>query len=104
MDMVKDAHDKGYETALNIMAISTVPERGLDEALEIVAESEVETLYLVDSFGALYSESIRYFIQKYLGFVKQSGKEVGMHAHNNQQLAYANTIESVIAGANMVDL
>jgi 4-hydroxy 2-oxovalerate aldolase len=28
---------------------------------------------------------------------------VGMHAHNNQQLAYANTIEAIILGANMLD-
>ncbi len=26
-----------------------------------------------------------------------------MHAHNNQQLAYANTIEAIIQGANMLD-
>jgi 4-hydroxy 2-oxovalerate aldolase len=103
LDMIKDAHDKGYETTLNLMAISTVPERGLDEALELLAESEVETVYLVDSFGALYSETVRYFIQKYMSYMKPRGKEVGMHAHNNQQLAYANTIEAVIVGANMVD-
>jgi len=103
MDMVKDAHDKGYETTLNLMAVSTVPERALDEALELVAESEVETVYFVDSFGAFYSETVRYFIQKYLKYVKPSGKEVGMHAHNNQQLGFANTIEAVIAGANMLD-
>jgi len=26
-----------------------------------------------------------------------------MHAHNNQQLAFANTIEAIIKGANMLD-
>ena len=33
LDMIKDAHDKGYETSLNLMALSTVPERELNEAL-----------------------------------------------------------------------
>jgi 4-hydroxy 2-oxovalerate aldolase len=28
---------------------------------------------------------------------------VGMHAHNNPQLAFANTIEAIILGANMLD-
>ncbi|MGC8841465.1 MAG: nucleoid-structuring protein H-NS, partial [Candidatus Sumerlaeaceae bacterium] len=32
-----------------------------------------------------------------------TGKEVGIHAHNNQQLAFANTIEAIIAGANRLD-
>ena len=26
LDMVKDAHDKGYETTVNLMAASTIPE------------------------------------------------------------------------------
>jgi 4-hydroxy 2-oxovalerate aldolase len=103
LDMVKDAHDKGYETTVNLMAVSTVPEREIDEALEILAESEVDIVYLVDSFGALYSEQTHYLIQKYLSFMEPAGKTVGMHAHNNQQLAYSNTIEAIIKGANMVD-
>lgn len=103
IDMVKDAHDKGYETTVNIMAASIVPERELNEGLELLAESEAESVYLVDSFGALYSERIHYLMHKYLSYCKPAGKEVGIHAHNNMQLAYANTIEAIIHGANMLD-
>ena len=103
LDMIKDAHDKGYETTVNLMAVSIVPEWQLDEALEILAESEVDAIYLVDSFGALYSEQVDHLVRKYLSYAEPSGKTVGMHAHNNQQLAYANTIEAVIEGANMLD-
>ena len=103
LDMIKDAHDKGYETTVNLMAISTVPERELDEALELLAESEVDVIYLVDSFGALYSEQVRYLLQKYLRYAESHNKTVGMHAHNNQQLAYANTIEAIVMGANIFD-
>jgi 4-hydroxy 2-oxovalerate aldolase len=35
--------------------------------------------------------------------MKAAGKEVGIHTHNNQQLAYANTIEAIIQGANRLD-
>ena len=103
LDMIKDAHDKGYETTLNLMAVSTVPERELDEGLEILADSEVGTIYVVDSFGSLYSEQTHYLVQKYLRYAEPCCKRVGMHAHNNQQLAYANTIEAVILGANLLD-
>ena len=103
MEMVKDAHDKGYETSINLMAVSTIQEWELDEALEIFGESEVNTIYLADSFGSFYSEQIQYLIRKYLRHAVPRGKMVGMHAHNNQQLAYANTIESIILGANMID-
>ena len=42
LEMVKDAHDKGYETTVNLMAVSTVPEYELDEGLHLLAESEAE--------------------------------------------------------------
>ena len=103
LDMVKDAHDKGYETSINLMAVSTVQEWELDEALELMADSEADTIILVDSFGAFYSEQIHYLLRKYLRHAVPRGKMVGMHAHNNQQLAYANTIEAIILGANFLD-
>ena len=103
LDMIKDAHDKGYETTINLMAISTVSELELDKALEMIAASEVEVIYLVDSFGALYSEQIHYLMRKYLHYAETGNKQVGIHAHNNQQLAYANTIEAIIMGANRLD-
>ncbi len=103
LDMIKDAHDKGYETTVNLMAVSVVNERELDEALELLANSEVGTFYIVDSFGSLYSEQIHLLMDKYTSYAEPRGKQVGMHAHNNQQLAFANTIEAIIKGANMLD-
>jgi len=103
LDMIKDAHDKGYETTVNLMAASTVQEKELNEALELLVASEVQVIYLVDSFGAFYSEQIRDLVNKYLSYARPAGKEVGIHTHNNQQLAYANTIEALITGANYLD-
>jgi 4-hydroxy 2-oxovalerate aldolase len=103
LEMIKDAHDKGYETTVNLMAISTVPEYELDEGLELLADSEARAIYVVDSFGTLYSEQVQYLVRKYLHYCRAAGKEVGMHAHNNLQLAFANTIDAIVLGANMLD-
>jgi 4-hydroxy 2-oxovalerate aldolase len=103
LDMVNDAHKKGYETTVNLMAASTVSERELDEALDLLTDSPVDAVYLVDSFGSFYSEHIHYLLRKYLDVAEPRGKTVGMHAHNNQQLAYANTLEAAIKGANLLD-
>lgn len=103
IDMINDATDKGYETTVNIMAVSTLREKELDEALEMLCETPVNTIYLVDSFGSLYNEQIEYMIRKYLKYAKSAGKQVGIHAHNNMQLAFANTIQAIIGGANMLD-
>ncbi len=103
LEMVKDAHDKGYETTVNLMAVSTVPEYELNEGLELLAKSEAKAIYVVDSFGTLYSEQVEHLVRKYLHYCKASGKEVGIHAHNNLQLGFANTIEAIVLGANMLD-
>jgi 4-hydroxy 2-oxovalerate aldolase len=93
--------DKGYEATINLMAVSKVLERDLDEALDDLSKSYVPVIYLVDSYGSLYSEQIHFLAKKYLSALP--GKELGIHTHNNQQLAFANTIEGIIAGVNRLD-
>ncbi|MFC1570635.1 aldolase catalytic domain-containing protein [Candidatus Omnitrophota bacterium] len=102
IDLVKEATDKGYEATVNIMAISRALDNELDEALEqIEKQTKALAVYIVDSFGALYCENITYLTNKYKKHLKT--KEVGMHAHNNQQLGYGNTIQGIIDGCNFVD-
>jgi 4-hydroxy 2-oxovalerate aldolase len=103
LDMINDAHDKGYQTTFNLMALSTVQERELLDALEMVVASPVDVVYVVDSFGSYYSEQVRDLTGKFVKLARDAGKEVGIHAHNNQQLAYANTIEAMLAGATWLD-
>ena len=103
LDMVKDAHDKGYETTLNLMAVSTVPESEVRSALEMLVHSDVGAVYVVDSFGSLYSEQVRALYNMFFDYCKDTSIEIGIHAHNNRQLAFANTIEAVVLGANCAD-
>jgi 4-hydroxy 2-oxovalerate aldolase len=103
VDMIKDAHDKGYEVCANLMAASVVQDRELAEALDIFAQSPADTIVLVDSYGTFYSEQIRDYTERYLKAVEGTGKQIGIHTHNNLQLAFANTIEAIIAGANRLD-
>ena len=103
IEMIQDAHEKGYETMMQLMAVSLVQREDLEKALDIIAESPAGGIYLVDSFGALYSEQVRDLIATYLKHMEASGKDVGIHAHNNQQLAFANTIEALLAGATRLD-
>lgn len=103
LDMIEDAHNKGYETTINVMALSTVPESEMETTLEILVKSPVDAIYVVDSFGTLYSEQIRDFIRRFQKHTLPAGKEIGIHTHNNLQLAFANTIEAIVMGANYVD-
>lgn len=96
------ATDNGYEATINVMAISHAVDWELDEALaQIQEETKTIAVYIVDSFGALYSEDIDFYYDKYKKYIKN--REIGVHCHNHQQLAFANTIQGIIRGANYVD-
>ena len=100
--MVNQFADKGYETTINIMAISRDQGPELDEALhQIEKESKVNVVYIVDSFGALYQEPVEHLVKRFRHILKK--KEVGFHGHNHQQLAFSNTIEAIIHNANYLD-
>jgi 4-hydroxy 2-oxovalerate aldolase len=100
--LANNATGKGYEATINIMAISHVLERDLDEALQqIESETSIAACYIVDSFGSLYSEDIDYLVHKFQRYLKT--KEIGMHCHNQMQLGFANTIEAIIKNVNYLD-
>lgn len=103
IEMIHYCAEMGYETTINIMAVSTAAESELDLALDLLAQSEVGTIYLVDSYGSLYPEQIRRLADKYLKVAEKYGKKVGIHAHNNQQLAFVNTIEACTVGVSYLD-
>jgi 4-hydroxy 2-oxovalerate aldolase len=96
-------HALGFETSINLMAISHCTEFELHEALEAMVEAPVSTIVIIDSFGSLYSEQIHYLIQKYQKYIGDKKIDIGVHMHNNMQLAFANTIEGIIRGALRVD-
>jgi 4-hydroxy 2-oxovalerate aldolase len=103
VDMIENAKNKGYEVSCNIMAISTAQEGDLRAALDILGKSPVDVIYIVDSFGAMYPEQMQRLAAIYVEFAEKYGKKVGIHAHNNQQLAFANTIEAVGDGVDWLD-
>lgn len=103
LEMIEYCHKMGYETSCNIMAVSTARESDIDQALELLGKSSVDVIYLVDSYGSLYPEQIRELTHKYQTVADKYGKQIGIHAHNNQQLAFANTIESCTYGASYLD-
>ena len=103
IDMIEDAKAKGYEVCCNIMAISNAKEADINQALEMVGQSSADGIYIVDSYGSLYPEQIREVADKYMDVADKYGKYIGMHAHNNQQLAFANTIEATARGVSYLD-
>jgi 4-hydroxy 2-oxovalerate aldolase len=103
IEMIEHFHNLGYETTCNIMAISQANSEQVDEALEMLGNSSVDVIYLVDSYGSLYPENAGKLAKKYLEYGEKYNKAIGFHAHNNQNLAFANTIETMSFGVSYLD-
>mgnify|MGYP000420623647 CR=1 FL=1 len=54
-------------------------------------------------YGSLYPLQMRQLAQRYLEAGEKYGKKIGIHAHNNQQLAFANTTECAMMGVSYLD-
>ncbi|HIW84911.1 MAG TPA: aldolase catalytic domain-containing protein [Candidatus Eubacterium faecipullorum] len=103
VEMVEHFHALGYETTCNIMAISQAKTEDIEEALDMLGNSSVDVIYLVDSYGSLYPETAAELAKIYLEAGEKYGKSIGFHAHNNQNLAFANTIETMSYGVSYLD-
>ena len=80
--LLNDALNKGYETFINVMAVSTLPEK-VDIFLHQLAGSGVHNVAIVDSFCDIpITFDIWYEISFYLGTILD-----WVHCHNNQQQA-----------------
>ncbi|MGG2198036.1 MULTISPECIES: aldolase catalytic domain-containing protein [Paenibacillus] len=101
LDLVRKFHDYGYETTINIMALSHVMENDLNEAFEEIAKSPVDVVYVVDSYGSMDHKDIDYLVSKFQRLLPN--KKLGLHMHNNMQLAFSNTITGASKGVEFLD-
>ncbi|WCK55056.1 aldolase catalytic domain-containing protein [Aneurinibacillus sp. Ricciae_BoGa-3] len=101
LNLVQKFHDMGYETSLNIMALSNVHEQELLDAFEEINRSPVDVVYVVDSYGSLDPKNTERLVNKFRTHLPN--KQLGMHMHNNMQLAFANTLVGVQNGVTFLD-
>ncbi len=103
LEIIEDAKKKGYEVSCNIMAISTAQEGDIKVALDMIGQSPADCIYIVDSYGSIFPEQMQRICALYKEYADKHGKQLGIHAHNNQQLAFANTIEACGDGVDWLD-
>ena len=104
IEMIEYCAAMGYETCANVMAVSKAKDEEIADALDMLGQSPVDVIYLVDSYGSLYPEQVAKLTLIYLEAGAKHKKAIGVHAHNNQQLAFGNTIEAASWGASYLDM
>ena len=97
---IKRGKDQGLEVSSNLMkTYMASPTEVVERSLQL-QEWGADIVAVVDSAGGMLPGSLREYISS---LIEAGVKKVGFHGHNNLQLAVANTLTAIEAGATVVD-
>ncbi|MDD1667401.1 MAG: hypothetical protein LUO96_02925 [Methanomicrobiales archaeon] len=99
-DLARLLHERGYRVTLNLMGMSLLGPEHLDRALDLMKGIPLEVFYFSDSFGDLQPGDIVRYLRR---IRERFHGRVGIHTHDNNGLAFANTIAAVENGIDVVD-
>lgn len=91
LDFVKQVKAKGYKVFAQLVAVSDYTDEDVTNVATIINEVEPYAMSMVDTYGLLYPDRVL-SIYKQLDELLKPEITIGFHAHNNLQLAYANSI------------
>lgn len=91
--------DKGYKVSIQLMGIVGYTEDDFKKLIDPLKSSRLSFVYFADSYGSLLPSDI----EKYITLLRELEKPIGFHAHNNLQLAFANTLEAIRRGVDIID-
>ncbi|MEB3101571.1 4-hydroxy-2-oxovalerate aldolase [Ferviditalea candida] len=92
--------DLGLEAVGFLMMAHMAPVEKLVEQAKLMESYGADTVYVVDSAGALMPHEVKERIRALRGNLQCN---VGFHGHNNLSLAMANTLVAIEEGATRID-
>lgn len=91
---------KGYKVSLNVMGYTNYSRSQQDGLIRLLKNSEIDYLYVVDSYGSLFPSQVQSMLEPLL---ESLNIKIGFHPHNSIQMAIANTLEAIRCGVHIVD-
>jgi 4-hydroxy 2-oxovalerate aldolase len=101
-------HDRGYLTTINLMAWASIPEVARHDLIVRLAKSQADVSYIADSYGSMHPTEVAAAVHTWRETLATLGLTIedrpfGVHLHNNLELAFANALAAIEAGATWVD-
>ena len=96
------ARERGLETVGFLMMSHTQPPEFLAKQARIMADAGCQCVYVVDSAGALVLEQVSDRVAAIVDEL-HGDAQVGFHGHENLDLAVANSVYAIRAGASQID-
>ena len=100
IDLLEDLKEKGYETSLQAMGFTGYTPDEVDELINTLKDSEIDYFYIADSYGSIFPNQIKSMFEP---FLELENIKIGFHPHNSLQMAFANTLEAIRVGVDIVD-
>ena len=89
----------GYKVIVNVMRVSLLKDLDIRKFCNSLSKTKVVALYFADSFGSLLPNRVKEIVNIF----KETGKDIGIHTHDNLGLAFANSLCAVDNGVEYVD-
>jgi 4-hydroxy 2-oxovalerate aldolase len=99
---IRMARDLGLEAVGFLMMAHMIEPARLLEQARIMEDAGAQTVYVVDSAGAMTVPDARARVAELRAGLR-SETQIGIHAHNNLSLAVANSLGALEEGADQVD-
>lgn len=97
---IETAKNLGMETVGFLMMSHMAPVEKLVEQAKLMESYGADTVYIVDSAGALLPNEVR---ERVKALKNELAINIGFHAHNNLSLAMGNTLAAIEEGATRID-
>ena len=91
---------KNIITAINLMQISEIKDKEIEDTLRLLSKSKLFLFYFADSLGNLEPHNITHIAN----LIKRNWKkDIGFHAHDNMSRALINGVAAFENGINWID-
>ena len=93
-------HKKNIITAINLMQISEIPDKQIEDITKVASRSKLDVFYFADSLGNLEPKNI----MDISNVIKKNWKkDIGFHAHDNMGRALINGVTAFNNGVKWID-
>ncbi|OGC04148.1 hypothetical protein A2276_06005 [candidate division WOR-1 bacterium RIFOXYA12_FULL_43_27] len=90
----------GFEVSANFMGFVSYSKKEIKELLSTLKDLPIDYAYVADTYGSMFPDQLAVIFEPLLEI-----KHVrwGFHPHNNLQMAFANSLAAIKAGAQIID-
>ena len=99
--MLREIKKNGYETSIQAMGYSGYSDKERQELARMLRDSGIDYAYVADSYGSMFPDQIKAMLEPLLQL--KPIIKIGFHAHNSLQMAFANSIEAIKCGVDIID-